>query len=222
MLYNGSVFKNRKFDLKKLKSFGFKLSKDCLVYKTLIIENSFEMTIKINQEELIDVRLIETATGEDYNLIFVKNAEGEFIGKVREAFENVLINIKDECTYFSAFKSEYANLIIKYIKEKYNNDAEFLWEKFPDNCIFRRNDKKGKWYAALLTVAKNKLGLEGNEIIEIIDLKAAPETITTLVDNKKIFNGYHMNKKHWFTICLDGSVDIEEIKKFIDNSYNLL
>lgn len=225
MKYKGLLFKNRKFDFDKLVHFGFKLINKAYVYNTNILENSFELIVKISSEEDIDTKLIELATGEDYNLIFVKSAEGEFVGKVREAFENVLEEIRDKCTYYSVYKSEYANLIIKYIEQKYGDKPEFLWEKFSDSCIFRRNDKKGKWYAVLLTVAKHKIGLTGEELIEIIDLKAKPETIEKIVDNKKYFPGYHMNKKHWYTICLEGIdelVDFDQITKRIDESYNIL
>ncbi len=34
--------------------------------------------------------------------------------------------------------------------------------------------------------------------------------------------GYHMNKKHWNTIIVDGSVKSEEIKVWIDHSYDLV
>ncbi|MBF1202590.1 MAG: MmcQ/YjbR family DNA-binding protein, partial [Fusobacterium periodonticum] len=32
---------------------------------------------------------------------------------------------------------------------------------------------------------------------------------------------YHMNKKHWCTICLDGTVELEKIYNLIDISYEL-
>jgi len=34
--------------------------------------------------------------------------------------------------------------------------------------------------------------------------------------------GYHMNKEHWNTIVLDGSVPEEEILAWIDDSYDLV
>ena len=34
--------------------------------------------------------------------------------------------------------------------------------------------------------------------------------------------GYHMNKKHWNTIIVDGSVPSAEIRKWIDHSYGLV
>jgi predicted DNA-binding protein (MmcQ/YjbR family) len=47
------------------------------------------------------------------------------------------------------------------------------------------------------------------------------EEIDVVVDGKKYYPGYHMNKKHWVTICLDGSVPIEEVFRRIDESYGL-
>jgi predicted DNA-binding protein (MmcQ/YjbR family) len=34
--------------------------------------------------------------------------------------------------------------------------------------------------------------------------------------------GYHMNKKHWNTIVVDGSVSIKLLKEWIDDSYQLV
>ncbi|MBQ8295198.1 MAG: MmcQ/YjbR family DNA-binding protein, partial [Clostridia bacterium] len=41
------------------------------------------------------------------------------------------------------------------------------------------------------------------------------------VDNQRFFMGYHMNKKHWYTLLLDGSIPTEEICRRIDESYLL-
>jgi predicted DNA-binding protein (MmcQ/YjbR family) len=34
--------------------------------------------------------------------------------------------------------------------------------------------------------------------------------------------GYHMNKKHWNTVVLDGSIPTAEVRKMIDHSYELV
>ena len=60
------------------------------------------------------------------------------------------------------------------------------------------------------------------EIVNAINLKGIPENIEKIVDNERYFLAYHMNKKHWFTIILDESVEIEEIFKFIDVSFNMI
>ena len=34
--------------------------------------------------------------------------------------------------------------------------------------------------------------------------------------------GYHMNKQHWNTIVVDGSVSTQQLKEWIDHSYELV
>ena len=87
--------------------------------------------------------------------------------------------------------------------------------------ILFRHKENNKWYAVLLTISKRKLGIDSDEIVDVIDLKALPEDIEKIVDNNSYFLGYHMNKKHWLTIILDGSVSIENIFDFIDMSYKM-
>ena len=84
----------------------------------------------------------------------------------------------------------------------------------------RRKDSE-KWFAVLLTVSRRKLGMDSDETVEIVDLRTQAENLSALVDGKKFFPGWHMNKKHWFTIILDGSVSFEEICRRIDKSWNL-
>ncbi|MDR0778603.1 MAG: MmcQ/YjbR family DNA-binding protein [Methanomassiliicoccaceae archaeon] len=120
----------------------------------------------------------------------------------------------------AVFKSEYAQRVIKYVKERYNDELQFLWVKFPKNAVFRRKDNK-KWYAALLVLEKRKLGVDSEDVVDIIDLRAMSEDIDHLLDGEGYFPGYHMNKDNWITICLDGSVPIDEIYDRIDESYYL-
>lgn len=121
---------------------------------------------------------------------------------------------------FYIFKSKQSKQIIKYVKEKYNDELEFLWIKFPKHAIFRHKENK-KWYAILVALEENKLGIEGDKIVDIIVLKNKRENIMNLIDNEKYFAGYHMNKRNWFTIKLDDSIPIKEIYDFIDESYNI-
>lgn len=118
------------------------------------------------------------------------------------------------------FKSEQAKKIIEYVKAKYNSDLEFLWKKFPNNAILR-NKVNSKWYAALLVVPKQRLGIEGDGEIEILDFKGNPEKSGILIDCKKFFPGYHMDKKHWITAVLDGSIQDKKLFELIDASYNI-
>lgn len=56
-----------------------------------------------------------------------------------------------------------------------------------------------------------------------INLKCDPEEAILLRKHyEAIIPGYHMNKKHWNTVCVDGSIPDEEIIEMIDDSYDLI
>ena len=53
-----------------------------------------------------------------------------------------------------------------------------------------------------------------------MNLKCNPELAIELRERyEAVRPGYHMNKKHWNTVVLDGSVPTQEIRKMIDHSY---
>ena len=154
-----------------------------------------------------------------YLLIF-RIQYGEFVGTVRDEYEKKLQDIIDKCSNSNIFKSSQTKEIIEYVNNKYDDELEFLWEKYDNNAIWR-NKLNRKWYAVILTITEEKLKIESKKEIEIIDLMYQKDKICDVIDNIKIYPGYHMNKKSWLTIKLDNSMRTDEIIKFIDNSYSL-
>ena len=212
--------KDKKIDLKKLEEFGFKLIDNSYCYHTSLLKNQFKMTIKINLDNSIFTEIIDTETNEPYILHLLEMKRSGYSEKVYKAYSEVLEKIQKECFEDERFKANYTKEIIDYINNKYGDKLEFLWEKSPKNAVVRRKSTK-KWYAAILTISKRKIGLNSYELVEIINLHNSQEKIEKLIDNKKYFPAYHMNKKHWCTICLDRTVELKEIYKLIDISYEL-
>jgi len=85
-------------------------------------------------------------------------------------------------------------------------------ESFPfgdDTLVFKA---EGKIFALV--------NLEGDLSI---NLKCDPALAIELRERySSVIPGYHMNKKHWNTILLDGSVPDKEILSWIDHSYSLI
>lgn len=214
------TFKNRKLNIEKLLSFGFEKTDGGYIYHTDLVDEQMKLTVQIDADRKIFTEVIDNASGEEYVLHRVVGAAGSFVGKVRTEYEAILEEISAQCFDTEVFKSKQAQEVIAYVREKYGDELEYLWQKFPDNAVVRRKDNK-KWYAAILTVSRRKLGFDSDETVEIIDLRLDPSEMETTVDNIKYFPGYHMNKKHWITICLDSTVPTEEIFARIDDSYRL-
>jgi predicted DNA-binding protein (MmcQ/YjbR family) len=56
-----------------------------------------------------------------------------------------------------------------------------------------------------------------------INLKCDPEKAVELREEyESVQPGYHMNKKHWNTIIIDGTIPLQQVFEWIDNSYNLV
>ena len=215
-----NFIKDKKIDFKKLEEFGFKLKDNSYYYDIFLLNNQFKMTIKINLDNSIFTEIIDIETNEPYVLHLLEMKRSGYSEKVYKEYSEVLEKIQKECFKDERFKANYTKEIIDYINNKYGDKLEFLWEKSPKNAVVRRKSTK-KWYAAILTISKRKIGLNTDELVEIINLHSSQEEIEKLIDNKKYFPAYHMNKKHWCTICLDGTVEVKEIYKLIDISYEL-
>lgn len=180
------ILKDLKINFEKLLGLGFIKKDNYYEYETKIIDNQFSLIIKIDKDNSICSDVIDLSTNEKFILYDVTNATGEYIGKIREEYNNIIETVKSTCCCKNIFKSEYAKLIIEYIKQKYNDDLEYLWKKFPNNAIWR-NKENNKWYGILLIVEKTKIGIKEEGSIEIIDLLLEPEKIEKMVDNKKYF-----------------------------------
>lgn len=224
-----ALFLRRKANLPQLRAFGFFESAGGYSYTTTLLGGQFVLTVTVGSEgevSKVSADVIETASGESYVLHRVSGATGAFVGQVREEYERVLARIAEVCFEPDVFKSEGARRVIEYVRNIYGNEPEYLWQRFPYNAVVRRADN-AKWYLVILTVRKEKLGLSGDGSIEIIDIRMNPEDVTALVDGKRYFPGYHMNKKHWVTLCLDAPasqsfpVSLEEIFSRIDASFEL-
>lgn len=213
-------FENKNIDYQKLLEYGFLQKGDCYFYENEIIENRFKVIIEISKEKQV-AKVIDLASNEEYIPVDIKNSLGTFVGKVKEEYEGILNNMIEQCTTQNIFKSEQAKKVIEYVKEKYKDDLEYLWKKFSNNAVWRNKENK-KWYGVLLVLSENKLGIQSNKIIDVLDLRYQKNTIMNIIDNCKIFAGYHMNKNNWISIKLDGSLPIEEICRLIDNSYEII
>lgn len=119
------------------------------------------------------------------------------------------------------FKSSQARALVDYIEAQYGREPEYLWERSPDDAIFRRADNQ-KWFGGIFHVRQNKIEPSAADtIVEVLDIRCAPDVIDFIADKKLIFPGWHMNKRHWITIILDGRMDMAQIYSLLDNSYEL-
>ena len=109
--------------------------------------------------------------------------------------------------------------VLQYVNEEYATVTQRLWLKYPNYEVLR-HENGGKWYGVIMDVPQKKIGLEGDKVIDVLVLKGKPEDVVHICDMKGFAPGYHMNKKHWFTVVLE-EVEERVICELIDKSYEL-
>ena len=80
-------------------------------------------------------------------------------------------------------------------------------------------EDKGKWYALMMQVPLQKLGVASKADALILNMKIHPEDKERLIATDGIFEAYHMNKTHWISIALNVCTDDALIKECIYTSY---
>ncbi|MBQ6323158.1 MAG: MmcQ/YjbR family DNA-binding protein [Lachnospiraceae bacterium] len=128
-------------------------------------------------------------------------------------------------------------IVFDYIKRKYKVTAEHpfrarcagslrtrcardtTWRKYMGNAVFRHADNK-KWFALVMDVQKDKLGMSGEGLVDVINLKMSDMFYRDMIIREDgIMPAYHMNKMHWISVLLDGTVPEERVFDLIDMSF---
>ena len=109
---------------------------------------------------------------------------------------------------------------LRLAEEQYGDRPEYLWRTSPHNAVLRHPENR-KWYAVLMQVSREKLGLAGAGPVDIVDLKCDPALAGSLRLAPGILPGYHMHKGNWITLVLDGSVEEETVRFLLDRSHSL-
>lgn len=224
----GGPLKVKKINIEKLIDYGFKYYEvqNKYTYKRKIMAEKMEIiiTIKILEDISIDIKVMDILIDDEYDLYKVPSANGVFITKVRQEVELCISDILKNCfeeNEESRINNKQKQQIINYIIKKYGDKQEYLWEKSPTSSIIRRKDNQ-KWYVVFMNISSKKLGIETDQNIDVINVRVESQEIEKLLKRPGYFPAYHMNKKNWISISLEGELEIQEIFEKIELSYNLV
>ncbi|MEI6087017.1 MAG: MmcQ/YjbR family DNA-binding protein [Bacteroidota bacterium] len=89
-------------------------------------------------------------------------------------------------------------------------DVEETFPFGPDTLVYKINGKM------FLLTGFDSIPLQFN-------VKCDPDLALELREQyASVIPGWHMNKKHWNTVIIDGSISNRELQKMIDHSYDLV
>ncbi len=211
------IFKTYTLNKNKLISYGFIKEKENYKYSKKIINNTFQINIIIDKNGKVEGKIYDLDAEYEYTNFRIKDITGAFALKIKEEYQNVLKEIRDNCFEKKYFIFNQTNRITESIINKYHVNPEFLWVKNPNFGVFR-NPKSEKWFGIIMNIDKSKIIPKQKGEIEILNIKL--DDITYL-KQKGIYPAYHMNKKSWVSIILDDKIPDEEIMKLVNISYEL-
>ena len=107
-----------------------------------------------------------------------------------------------------------------YLTDTYSTGGEHLFARYPSFQVYRHHGNK-KWFAVIMDIPRKNLKLPGEGEISVVNLKCDTRLIGSFREEPGIFPGWHMNKAHWISVALDGTVENEKIKFLVDMSYEL-
>lgn len=114
------------------------------------------------------------------------------------------------------------NEFIAFVEDFYGIKYDCPFEDDFETLVFR-HPENNKWFALVMRIKKYKLGFEihTDEYIDVVNLKCLPEIMDNLWQEHGVFPAYHMSKKHWLTLALNGECDDEIIKWVTNISFDL-
>lgn len=105
---------------------------------------------------------------------------------------------------------------IAMVAERYGVAPDYPWDDF-DNAVFRHKDSR-KWFALMMHIPARLLGLEGEAIIDVINLKIDKQLRFELHQEPGIYPAYHMSKVHWISVDLR-EMTVPMMEKLLDMSF---
>ena len=109
--------------------------------------------------------------------------------------------------------------VFQLAKRKYGTEPEYPWKD--RNAVLRHRENQ-KWYGVVLEVGREKLGIQGDGKVDVLNVKCDPMLIGSLRTKKGFYPAYHMNKEKWISILLEEPETQEMIAHLLDLSYGLI
>ena len=139
----------------ELLKYGFFAEQNVYTYKRNILNDDFEIIVKIKNGQ-ISAKIIDKEFGDEYIGLNIKDSVGSFLGEMKDACTEVLLDIRNHCFKRDFFAFPQANRITYHNIEKYKAEPEFLWDDTPDCGVFRNKESK-KWFGIIMHVKRDRL-----------------------------------------------------------------
>lgn len=197
-------------DGQKLTSYGFCRVDGKWRYERQI-EGSLYLVLTLENEKF-EARVWDKDFDDEYLPFNFEDGQNP----IRAQAERIIGEIIEKCFVCLNIRTN----AIEALERRFGTLHEAPWEDDPDSITFKTKLSK-KWFAIMMRIPADRLGLKGRNLIDVVNIKLPPDKINVLIDNVHYFRAYHMNKTHWLSVKLDKDSDISEFLSLAEISYSL-
>ena len=223
MTIEQKVFSSRRFRTRSLAEYGFINMDSCYSLSKEFMDGDFTAEIRVYENGNVIGRVMDNMTGEEYIPLRMPNYAGAFVGSVRAAYEELLLDIADKCCTEVSFVSDQSNRIAALILDRYSVEPDFPWDEGEENPagVFRHGSNN-KWFGLIMNIDRRHLDRDGGEEpVDVINLKADENKTAFLHKIRGIYPAYHMNHRKWISVTLDDTLDDRDVMDLVDESFRL-
>ncbi|MBP5230934.1 MAG: MmcQ/YjbR family DNA-binding protein [Clostridia bacterium] len=185
------------------------------------MEGDFRADVTVSEDGKVSGKVWDVVSDEEYLPVHIPTRTGAFVGAVREAYRDTLEQIAKNCCTERWFSGEQSSRIADRVIEQFGEEIDFPFSGDLETGVFRCTSNR-KWYGIRMRIPRNRLkGEDGEQIVDVVNVKAQPDLIPELHKTAGIYPAYHMNASHWVTILLDRTVPDETVWNLLCESRRL-
>ncbi|MFC0265015.1 MmcQ/YjbR family DNA-binding protein [Alloscardovia macacae] len=111
--------------------------------------------------------------------------------------------------------------VLTHVTDYYDCTVDHPFKAHPQYAVIRHRGTR-TWFGLLMRISEYTLGISDSEDeILVLNVKADPQDVDFLQSLPGFAPAYHMNKTHWVSVILDGTVPDAQVEELIATSYAL-
>lgn len=182
---------------------GFVQSGKDMVFRGEIMFGKFQAEFRWSGQNRPRITIRED--GEEYSLIHVVSADGDYVRLIRDACIVWMTEIRDRCFAKKQFCGEQANRISDALFREFGDMPDDPWQsRYPGIGVFRLPENN-KWYAIVMNTDGACVHHPGTHC-DVLTFRAGTKRSVELLQSPGFVPGYHMNHKSWVSVVLDDSI----------------
>lgn len=217
------VFARKRWRKQSMLDCGFQEAGHDFLLEKDFMDGDFKAVLKVSDQGAVSGQVIDAMTGEEYNQLRRREADGAYVNMVRTAYEALLLEIASACCTDVLFASDQANRLADRIAEAFGVSPDYPFvhtARYQDYGVFRHRRNR-KWFVLMMNVKRSVLEAGRDEMVDIVNLKIHPEEGESLCRLPGIYPAYHMNHRTWISVLLDDTVDDNRVMSLVKTSFDL-